>query len=633
MNPGPRLVKPEVENEGGGSCYRAGALLSGIRLRLALGAVALASGPLALFAWNNGMGKGGFSSPVGGEKWFAPRPGFFEAKGVRDPELSPTGTIFNWTEREATLRFPRLERSRPATVTLRIQGTSPAAGRAPEVVLSVDGVETQRIAIPTVPRRLPLDVPARTSRGAVVSIKVDGRDGVMVENVRLLPTGGSTIPIPAEAVGALAFVALASYLAMWIAAASPATALAGTLVQAALLSWLSITGGAFLGHYSERLAWIGGLFLILALVTLRIRDLRWRRSWIAVLWLAALKFSILAHPQIVDADAAGHAANLRRVMSGDWFFTSATPPPAIAFPYPPGLYAAALPLSALAQEQWVTLLRGIAVATETLAAVAFAMAIAAMSTEAVGAVTFLLLALSPEGFAVLFIGNLSNLFSDALMVFGCSFLILGRPILASLSLLGGFLSHFGTLLLGAPLSLLLGLTRADPLSPPRRRLAPVLAALLVSFLVYYRRFVGVGVEAWDRMTTLKGAAGAGPMTAPLSEKLTRMGGGESWWITLVVAAAVVVGIATWPKDRRPLSRILVVWLLVVAAFALLGLVSPLQVRSALSARPALAALGASGLVALWAKGGPARGLAAVIVALTAVGGWMIAVSFLPVKPA
>jgi hypothetical protein len=36
---------------------------------------------------------------------------------------------------------------------------------------------------------------------------------------------------------------------------------------------------------------------------------------------------------------------------------------------------------------------------------------------------------------------------------------------------------------------------------------------------------------------------------------------------------------------------------------------------------------------LWAKGGPARGLAAVIVALTAVGGWMIAVSFLPVKPA
>jgi hypothetical protein len=463
-------------------------------------------------------------------------------------------------------------------------------------------------------------------------LKVENSEGVMVESVRLSAKRGS-LSIPREAAGALAFVALAAYLAALMAGAPPWIALGGAFVQAAAISWLSITGGAFLGRYSEKLVWLSGAGLVLSLAARLLRDLRWRRAAIAVVGVTVLKFSILGHPQIIDADAAGQAANLGRVLAGDWFFTSATPPPAISFPYPPGLYAAAWPFSRLPEREWVALLRGISVATETAAFATFSLAVAALSTEAVGAMTFLLLALSPEGLAILFIGNLSNLFSDALMLFGCSFLVTRRPVLASLSLLGGFLSHFGTLLLGAPLSLLLALARGSRGGSVVRRIAPVLAALVMSFLLYYRRFTDVVIGAWDRITGLKGAEAVGPMTAPLADRLARMSGGENWWLTALLLVAVVIGIATWPKDRQALSRILLPWFLVIAGVALLGLVTPVQVRSALSARPLVAAVCASGLCALWARGGRARALACLIVLVIGAGCWSIAASFFPARPA
>lgn len=74
-----------------------------------------------------------------------------------------------------------------------------------------------------------------------------------------------------------------------------------------------------------------------------------------VLWLTALKLTALSHPQIKDGDATFHADNLGRVLNGEWYITSAAPPPAIAFPYPQGLSAAALPFSRAPRDQWVTL--------------------------------------------------------------------------------------------------------------------------------------------------------------------------------------------------------------------------------------------------------------------------------------
>jgi len=625
-----RFLSNEIVERARSACYRAGVLLRPGFRELALCVIALVSGPASLALWNQGMGNGGFATPVGGDKWFATRPGFFNADGFRAPELSPTGSIFNWTEDGATLRFDRLKRSAPATVALRIQGGQEDSAAVAEVVLSVDGVESERLPIPRAPRRISIDLPPRAGRGASVSIRVEGAAGVMVENVRLRATSGS-LPVPREAHGALAFAALATYLAARVGGAGPFFALLAALFEAAVVGWLSISGGAFLGRYSENIAWIALVLLVLSILTPVIRDLRWRRAWIVVLWLTALKLTALSHPQIKDGDATFHADNLGRVLNGEWYITSATPPPAIAFPYPQGLSAAALPFSGAPRDQWVTLLRTVVLIAEVGAGFAFSVMVASLSTPAVGAVTFALLALAPEGLVVLFIGNLANQFADALMILGCAFLMAKRPILGGLSLLGAFLSHLGAVLVGAPLAFLLALALAqgEAWSARWRRATPVLLALVAAFVLYYRRFADVVLAAFERMTALEGAAAAGPMTAPVTDKLARMSGGQDWWITAVLFVAATIGMLTWPRDRKPLSRVVLTWGGVMGAFTVIGLVSPLVLRSGLSARPVIAALCASGLCALWARGGSTRVVAGVLVALMAIGDGALALDFFP----
>ena len=605
--------------------------MTGRWLKLALGAVAAACGPLALAAWNDGFGRGGFATPVGGDRWFSTRPGFFETVGVGDPEMGPTGNVFNWTQDVATIRFPRLDRSKPAVVTMRIQGGG-SGQRSSEVLFSVDGVLALRLPTPSVPKRVSLDLPRQSGRGAVITINVEGSDGVMLENVRLAALQGS-LPVPREATAALSFSALVAYSVALMAGAPAGVALLLSVAVSTALGWLSVTGGAMLGRYSEHLAWIALVSLIASAAGQRLRDARWRRAFAAVVMVTSLKLAVLGHPQVIDADATFHAGNLRRVLSGDWFFTSATPPPAIAFPYPPGLSVAALPFSRLPQSDWVMLLRGIVAVAETMAALTFALAVAALSTEAVGAMTFVLIALSPEAVALLFVGNLSNLFSDALMIAGCACLIRRRQLAAFLLLLGGYLSHFGTLLIGAPLALALAFSSTErDEARPWRRVTPVLGAILASFLIYYRHFLDIVVTAWDRMTHLKGAAAAGPMTAPMTEKLTRIVGGEGWWLNALILAALLVGVVSWPRDRRTLTRVLVVWAVVILGFGLLGLVSPIQVRSALSARPVLATLAASGICTLWTRGRGGRILASAFVLLMALGCWIVAIGFFPIRP-
>ena len=202
----------------------------------------------------------------------------------------------------------------------------------------------------------------------------------------------------------------------------------------------------------------------------------------------------LGHPQIKDGDATFHADNLGRVLNGDWYITSATPPPAIAFPYPQGLSAAALPFSGAPRDQWVTVLRTVVLIAEVGAGFAFAVVVASLSTPAVGAVTFALLALASEGLVVLFIGNLANQFADALMILGCAFLMAKRTVLGFLSLLGAFLSHLGAVLVGAPLAFLLtlALAQGDTWSARWRRITPVLLALLAAFVLLPFRPTGAG---------------------------------------------------------------------------------------------------------------------------------------------
>ena len=56
-----------------------------------------------------------------------------------------------------------------------------------------------------------------------------------------------------------------------LAGAAPGVALLAALVEATAVSWLSMTGGAFLGRYSERIAWLAVIALLLSLAVARVR--------------------------------------------------------------------------------------------------------------------------------------------------------------------------------------------------------------------------------------------------------------------------------------------------------------------------------------------------------------------------
>ena len=588
--------------------------------------IAAAMGPLALAVWNESLGRRGFASPVGGPRWFSPQPGFFEARGFRDPELSPVGSLFNWTEgTESLLRFPRVDRRQEAEVTLRVQGGAGSTA-ASSIAISVDGVEAARLPIPREPKRVVVDLPPKPGRGAVVAIRVENAPGVMVENVRLGAIKG-TLPIPSEALGAMAFASFAAWVAISGTGLSMFASLGITAIVATSLGWLSARGGAFLGRYSETLSWMGLAVLILGLLLRRVPNLAWRRAFIAVLGASALKLALLSHPQLIDADASQHAGNMARLLAGEWIFTSATPPPAIKFPYPPLLSAVALPFSRLPAEDWVTALRVIILLAEIAGSFVFARAVAAFWGNSLGALTFALCSLSTEGVAILFVGNLSNLFGDALLFAACGFLLRRRDGPAFLALLGAFLSHFGDLLMGAPLGLVLALLGREEPRSPARRMAPALGALIAAFVLYYRHFMPLYMEVLGRLTTAREAAGEGPMNAPLAVKVVRLAG-EQWGITLFITGLVLLGLSRWPEDRR-MRRALGLWGLVVAALTILGLLTPVQVRVGLAARPVIAALIAAALGGLWARGRSGRAAAVAAVSVLVGCAWLVAASFYP----
>jgi hypothetical protein len=123
--------------------------------------------------------------------------------------------------------------------------------------------------------------------------------------------------------------------------------------------------------------------------------------------------------------------------------------------------------------------------------------------------------------------------------------------------------------------------------------------------------MGLVLDAWGRLISMKGGASAGPMAASASEKLTRLALGPDTWVFAIVIGAAVAGAVFWaPRNRRTLP-VPAVWLAVAAAFGVVGIVTPLQVRSGLSARAPLAFLGAAGLLALWERGRTGR-IAAIV---------------------
>ena len=526
-----------------------------------------------------------------------------------------------------------------------------------ELTLSVDGV----LATQASGRgyRISATIPPRSESGAVVQMRIAnpagrrperaGRGrGVIVGRVFLETEDGEPFAVPART---LAFGALASglYAAAGAIALLPVWgALALGFGAAAVHTWLLLVQGAFLGSYASALITPGVAALVIcSLFRLgsTFKPLTFGRpgaAWAVatVVAVTALKMAFFLHPALPPDDATYHAGRAARVMQGEFFFTSRTPPPGFEIPYPIALYVVAAPAWNVVTDH-EALLRVLTLAAEAAAALALFGLVRRYRDDVAAAVwSALLLAVMPIGMLRLSVGSLTNNFGQALLVCGIGLLLTderrgSRPGTLSVALLAAaFLSHFGTLLMGLPLLasiVSVGYRFGDTEAQRRGKLVAgaSLVALLVAFALYYVRFYDVVLETVARVLDGRVSSVPGVMDAPPARKLSRTLAevAQGYGFVLPLAAYGAVRLVR-DRCRDVLSLTLWCWVATTAAFVLLGILTPIEIRSLLSGAPAVAMLAGSGF-AVWGGGGLASRLVlAVVFAATLVAQGALLTGFL-----
>jgi hypothetical protein len=220
--------------------------------------------------------------------------------------------------------------------------------------------------------------------------------------------------------------------------------------------------------------------------------------------------------------------------------------------------------------------------------------------------------------------------------YGRLLLFLGLACLA-------FLSHTSTfavlatqlILLGLALVLVPGLaqsyvnTRPDP---GVRRSAIVLlgaavGAVLIAVVVYYAHFMDTYREAWTRITAETGratSAAGGRTPAVRLFDVPRVLQLSYGWALIALAVAGAIDLVR----RRPAEiagMAVVTWIGAALLFQIIGIITPVDMRHALAALPAVAVLAAVGFAWGWRHGGWLRLVAALLAAWSA---WQAGVSLL-----
>lgn len=568
-----------------------------------------------------------YAGPVADGSWVGRTRAWFTTSGFYPAEEDkPSARHFSWTRRQFRITIPTLDRRRPHRLTLRV-----AAGRPspplPEATLSVDGVVVGHTLVRNDSQVLAVHLPPASRSSAVVDVALsndfvpgpgDARSlGLIVEDVALAPAPGSRFLVPhattLRAAGALALYASAVTLAgagiAWGAAAGAAAGLGH--------AWLLSIDGAFMGGFATRLvnvAWgvaASGLVIgLLAATVRRSQATGWATAAALVSVIAGLKLAVLIHPAALIGDSIFQAHRAEWVHAGRYFFTSLTPRPYFEFPYAIGLYITALPFWDYfpSTAERVVLLRGLSLVVDAGIGVAlYLLAVRYWQNRAAGLAAAVLYPLLRLGTATLCTGNLTNMFAQA--VFGLAMAVIvwrvGRPrpfaaAFAGAALLAyAFLSHFSTASIGGPLVLAVALAMLGARLPEERRAAAWMVAALVlasafSYGIYYSRFHDVYRQTATRVAAREGAAEERSMVRPPARKAadharaTR----ESFGLPLLALAAVGGLLLAFERRRDPLTLAMGGWLAAIAGFALLGILTPVEMRVNLAVQPPLAALAA-----------------------------------------
>lgn len=562
--------------------------------------------------------------------------------GFYGAERGPDGLTYAWTRPAFGIVLPGLDRTRPAAVVVRYRAARPD-GSTPGVIIEVDGVTVarERLAADFVDRRV--ELPARTGRAATqVTFTVDTAY-VPAGDARRLGALVDWIVVD-QASGGLAWPTRQAWLAgvpllilaiVWGAALlSPRVAVPMLIVASAVGAWIVTRG------FGSFVTWPVAAITGASIASGSLAWLLTRRTPVATTVMAitgvavVLKLLILLHPSMPIGDAMFHAHRLQTVLAGNYYFTSITPGN-YQFPYAPGLYVFSSALSWLTETtaDKVVLLRVVTTAMDAVAASSLACWLWRWKRDSLIAIAAVAAYhLLPLSFNVLAVGNLTNLFAQALAMLALTLAASARWSMVTaagvtLLALAASLSHTSTfVLLSAHLgvaALWLVLRSADTRRVGLLMGGGVVLASLLAVGTYYGHFGEVYTTAFARVgeETGRAASSAGNRT-PMVRLLDVPRLLELYYAIpgLLLAAA---GTAALFRSRASDS---VAWAVVVtgagtlAAFLVLGIVTPLDFRHYLAALPliALAAGAGGGHLKSWHRPG-------IVVAIGA-GLWLAAMS-------
>lgn len=562
--------------------------------------------------------------------------------GFYGAERSPDGLTYAWTRPAFGVVLPGLDRTRPAALVIRYRAARPD-GSSPGIIIEIDGVAVARERLPAdfVERRV--ELPRRSGRAATqLTFTVetpyvpsgDARQlGALVDWIEVdQASGGLAWPTRQAWWAGLPLLLLAT---IWgVAFLPPRVALPTIVVTSGVAAWIVTRGfGGFV-------TWPVAAITAASAIGGSAAWLVTRRTPVAVTVMAItgvailLKLLILLHPSMPIGDAMFHAHRLQTVLAGNYYFTSITPGN-YQFPYAPGLYVFSSLFSWMTDttSDKVVLLRVVTTVVDAVAASSLACWLWRWKQDALIAVAAVAAYhLLPLSFNVLAVGNLTNLFAQALAMLALTLAASARWSMATavgviLLTLAASLSHTSTFVLLCThlgvAALWLTVRGADT-----RRIGwwlggGVVLAGLLAVVIYYGHFGEVYTTAFARVgeETGRAASSAGNRT-PLARLLDVPRLLELYYaIPGLVLAALGAHVLSRSRSADPVA-----WALVVtgagtlAAFLILGIVTPLDFRHYLAALPlmALAAGAGGGQLTAWHRPG--------LVAAMAAGLWLAAAS-------
>jgi hypothetical protein len=633
-----------------------------IRARLAIRALAfgaafltaLAGCSLIVGAGLTTRGTAAFDGPPGFGAWTGRQRAWFTMAGFYGPEAVPDqNRHFAWTTRSATISVPRVDRTRPHVMRLRMSAPRPAGLPAPEVAIGVDGITVERLTI------------GRDARDVAIVIAPAERDRVdvtLTSSNDFVPGTSDTralaLKVDSIAIGATEGRLHLPTKTAWLALATLALygAIAGAFGTTVPLSiglgafaglthgWLLIIDGGFLGTLPDRaltIAMGGAAAAVIVGVLSFVRRGSypgWPAAAALVMTTTCVKLAFFAHPAVNIGDAVFQVHRAQLVHAGRYYFTSVTPRPFFEFPYAIALYVTSMPLwSAFPSElDKVHLLRGVAIVADSSVALAlYFLAARFWSSHRAGLAAAALYPSIGITTLALCTANLTNVFGQGIFGLAVAYLLWeagGRRrwwhlVPASAVLAYAFLSHFSTVSIGVPLVAAIGLSLLASADVSRRQASIwVLAALLlaggVSYVTYYSHFTEVYKRTLARVAARDGEAPRRSMVRPVSSKTTDYVSEVRAMFGVPLLIAAVAGIALIIRDRRRdfFSVALAAWLAVTLVFVALGIVSAIEMRANLAAAPLAAALAAYAIAHL-ADGYGRRGAALASVATIIIVGW------------